>query len=929
MSCPSGHDRGCPCDRQEYGTVPDIAAGLENIPRQAATFSGLRSALLRRIGQEPRLSGWGARDSRDLGVMLVDMWAYVCDVLGFYDETIAHECYLRTARLRPSLRKLVGLLGYLPRPAVGSRARLAAFAEGRQAVTLPAGTAFRSSAFDGEPPQVFELEADANIHPLMNEWDVRRPARETMADPAVFAFVSQWSFLLKARSARVQEGDAVVLSSADDPEGWAVARTVTDVEPHAGADRERYVRIALNSPIILRSATQLAAMRIETPTRTAFLNLEEAIPKESQGVTAAPTEEPSTTFTLANGPTYLEPARSRRELAVLLREWASRAGVAEGLILQVHPGGETEGSAADVNDAGGLTFRMHPGGAGNGEGDGLGNEINLDSIYRDIRPGMTVLLAHGEEVRWFTVRDVEEAEIPEKMPEGKVLDPDGSLVEGVRISLADMALETRSDDEGYFRFDDQDAEATVRARVTRLTLDADLNDLERSSLGQSKVKRWDESDLKRVTVLYAMVEAGEMAREALSELRRCRQLKVLPPVKEPRDFRRTGWFFLKDGDGRGREVSGSMDFGARRIDLDEEAIFDPSLRFPLSVFGNVVDVTRGETVRGEVLGSGDASIANQTFRLSKKPLTYFPSPTANNDSGVASTLEVYVDGIRWSEVPGFFGVAEDAQVYIVRQDDEGNSHLTFGDGWHGARLPTGRDDVRANYRYGAGAASPPAGSINQIARPVKGLKSVKNVRGAGGGDDAESAGNIRAYAPASALTLGRAVSTLDMEAVVSQVPGVRTVRVQWGWGRRNQMPVVQVWYVGSAETKTVMDRLRGVMADAAFIEVDAAEGLRAELILDLGIDPRYIEDDVEAAVTEALVGRPDGYLLPERTGIGNPLYRSQIVQRILSVEGVVAVRGMRLDGNDFSGFAETPGSGKYFDFESGSVLFGKGGETYE
>ena len=44
--------------------------------------------------------------------MLLEMWAYVSDVLGFYDERIANETYLRTAHRRPSLRRLVELLGY-------------------------------------------------------------------------------------------------------------------------------------------------------------------------------------------------------------------------------------------------------------------------------------------------------------------------------------------------------------------------------------------------------------------------------------------------------------------------------------------------------------------------------------------------------------------------------------------------------------------------------------------------------------------------------------------------------------------------------------------------------------------------------------------------------------------------------------------------
>src|SRR5204863_20176 len=82
----------------------------------------------------------------DFGIMLLEMWAYVCDSIAFYDEVIADECYVRTASQRQSLRKLVGLLGYVPRPAIAASVELAVIAAGRQPVLLPAGTQFRSGA---------------------------------------------------------------------------------------------------------------------------------------------------------------------------------------------------------------------------------------------------------------------------------------------------------------------------------------------------------------------------------------------------------------------------------------------------------------------------------------------------------------------------------------------------------------------------------------------------------------------------------------------------------------------------------------------------------------------------------------------------------------------------------------------------------------
>ena len=62
-------------------------------------------------------------------------------------------------------------------------------------------------------------------------------------------------------------------------------------------------------------------------------------------------------------------------------------------------------------------------------------------------------------------------------------------------------------------------------------------------------------------------------------------------------------------------------------------------RSRLKISANVVHATHGESVN-EVLGNGDASIANQSFILKKPPTTFLSAPTA---SGVMSTLEVRVE----------------------------------------------------------------------------------------------------------------------------------------------------------------------------------------------------------------------------------------------------------------------------------------------
>ena len=77
----------------------------------------------------------------DLGLQLLDWWAYIADVLTFYNERIANGDYLGTASLDASVRNQVGLLGYRAGPGIGARGTLAAIASGPEPLLIPAGFA--------------------------------------------------------------------------------------------------------------------------------------------------------------------------------------------------------------------------------------------------------------------------------------------------------------------------------------------------------------------------------------------------------------------------------------------------------------------------------------------------------------------------------------------------------------------------------------------------------------------------------------------------------------------------------------------------------------------------------------------------------------------------------------------------------------------
>jgi hypothetical protein len=236
-----------------------------------------------------------------------------------------------------------------------------------------------------------------------------------------------------------------------------------------------------------------------------------------------------------------------------------------------------------------------------------------------------------------------------------------------------------------------------------------------------------------------------------------------------------------------------------------------------------------------------------------------------------------------------------------------------------ARLPTGAA-VTADYRFGGGAPVPPAGSITQLARPVPGLTSVRNVLPAFGGADAESPGELAAYAPRSALLLGRAVSLPDLEAAASAVPGVRAARALWRWDAAGMRAVAQVQYIGPAELReAIRARLRALAEPDAPIAALRAMPQAARLELDLEIHADYLEADVVAAVREALyapAGLPGsgGLLRAERLGPEGIVFLSQVMAAVMGVAGAAAVRSASLDGAPFAQSGRQPAAGCYFDF---------------
>lgn len=794
----------CTCDRFVHPIPLNIGAGLTNLPRQIATFPEFRRAMLKSIKAEQvevidknntlvkiiPLTNWRARDKDDYGIMLLEMWAYICDSLSFYDEVIANEVYLRTSSLRPDLRKLIALLGYLPRPAVGSFVELAAIAEGRLQLRLPAGTAFRSGAFDGNPLQVFELDNDTFIHPLTNRFGIVPPHSGTINTD------NPTSVLVNLKDEIKDEALLLLLNKADQAQTSSVI--VKTLEKFTGADGRQYNKLNFASGTKLKKGASLANLQLLKPTLTSGL-------------------------------------------------WT----VSE--------------TTESLN----------------------GNKITLNVLSHQVKPDDFIMMDYRGDKRWFQVNGVAE-EMRYTMPATDI------KINGNIFNIPG-----------------------ITAPLTVLTLDAQVNSADRKSPGAVD---WTSAICAGITVYFGMQVIATIVEEPNTTLTATDLLYFNKTLEKPVENHHASRFLLQDKNTYGVSINGSISYEQNKLVPDNVENWSQELTSPVDVYGNVIIASRGETVENEILGSGNASVANQTFKLKKKPLTYHLSSGADSDQLVKSTLSVYVNGIRWNEVPRFYSKNENEEIYIVRQNDEGDSLITFGDGIRGQRLPSGAD-IKCTYRFGAGAALPPSGSITQVAKPVKGLQSIKNILPAFGGDDAEDEENLRSNAPKSALLLGRVVSMKDMEALAASIPGVRAVQTEWRWDHTKQCASAHVFYIGDISLKAIVSqKIRSFSDPSNPITVEQAGSNPLFLSVNIKIDSRYHEPDVIREIRSALLDSRSGLLAPENIPIGLPLYRSKIFEAVLSVKGTETVQSIFIGETNFTDFAVIPGTGCYFDIELGSLI---------
>jgi predicted phage baseplate assembly protein len=775
----------CSCEALNHPRSVSNPPGRSSLVYRVGDYVSFRKALLISRPGEVELANWRPGAKGDLALQMMEWFAYLADILTFYNERIANQDYLRTADLPESVQRLIRVLGYRPRPGIGAIGTLAALLTGSKAVQVPRGFAIQSKPGPGKQPQIFEVDAAAQVQAP------DAVAADPAPNPALLSSDGM-SVMLAGAVTTLKTNDVVVLLSNSNSAVLKVSEVAAEKDP----------RGRTNTRVRFTSAPSLPAGAMAADYR---------ILKSNQAA-------------------HLYPFQVDSDLVI------------------------------------------------------TSNDAQLETLIRGIKAGDPVVL-----------------EVP-----GKTVGP-----QVVAVSTYEELVWYANATDPSNPQTSPDPTKTVPVPIphAHITFSPSLS---------GNASDW-QNNKSAVVVRYGWQDAGTLISSPTGAF-----TTSAPSVSaEPGSVFPVGSaipVLIEDANGNGAAATAtvaSTDRSSMQFANPPEQV---NLTAPLKVLFNLLSVSRGKTVRGEVLGGGDATVAGQEFVLQNKPLTYLLSAASTSDGSYASTLRVWVEHVEWKEVPSFYGQPAGARIFVTREDENARTHVQFGDGVNGARLPSGTNNVIATYRYGSGANAPDAGSLSVILSPLPGLKAVRNPVAVGGGDDPDPPEQIKQYAPQSVLAFGRAISGNDYETIAAQAPGVALARSYYSWDSTQQRATAIV-YVGddASALNAAKVALAGAIDPNRPAVVQQAKKIAVLVNLTLLVDPAFDGDSVKAAAGEALLDPQKGLFSSKILRIGQSIYDSQIDAACLSVPGALALQSLQFSADDGvgnfvldAGFRHSPGEGGFF-----------------
>lgn len=876
--------------------------GLSAITYRTGTWATFLQSMLARLSSSdyPALAGLKTRADDDFSIALLDASAVVLDILTFYQERLANESYLRTATQLYSLAQLSRLIGYHPSPGVSASVYLAFTCSSTPglppnptsaAITIPAGTTVQSVPAQNQKPQAFQTSAailakpDWNALPVQtgvpwipqtNDTSVYLAGINTQLNPGdAFLIVGD------ERSGSQTQGTPsdptnnnwdvrIVTSVTPDsinqrtlvtwPEGLGHYASPAQINPRFYALRQKATLFGYNAvaPIMLAHHTLTALqganlVNSSTPPEWSFGN------DNVTGKTLAS----ESLVDLDNTYSKVVPGG----WLVLIRPTSDHSRTPAGYVSLYLANAISTVSRSDYSLSAKITRVLTD--------YDSSSESELTSVYAATRT--VSALAQSE--------FLPAAEQPLDYPlYGTVIDlesvrDDLDSIQAIALSGSNPTLTVLPGLSGltFQPYDSSGAVALTAGDSFTLLQPPPTNFNQNGTI----------PDWSSLTSSVSLVVANSDGRPgtisaALSHFNVSPAPSSVPIVQE---VALVSSVLLVPSS---QDSSGNLTPARTRIVVSSPLIncYD---RTTARVNANVGGATAGSPV-AELLGSGAAATANQAFQLKQSPLTYTQSLSP---TGSASSLQVQVNGAAWTLVPTLYNQPPQAQVFTTVDLPNGKAQVIFGDGEEGSTVPTGQNNIVANYRIGLGSAGNvgPASITTLVDRPV-GVNGVTNPMPATGGQDPQSVSGIQTYAPMSVQTLGRAVSITDYQNFAATFAGIANASALWipnGSWRGVFITVAAAGGVALTPPNLTLTNLttslqaygNPAIAVRVFSFWETLFGVSANL----AYNPAYSVDTVNAEVIALL---QTAYSFANRT-FGQGVSGDELAALIQAVPGVVAV----------------------------------------
>jgi Baseplate J-like protein len=887
-SCETPEQQLCGCCQGVGKETPEPISnrpGLSVIAYRVGTHSTFKASLLAALTSSslPALAPLRTRDDSDFSIALLDAWATTLDILIFYQERIANESYLRTAVDTASVMGLAQLVGYRPSPGVAASAFLAftlTSAPGSpDNVLIPAGTRVQSVPNPGQTPQVFETSADLTAVIAENAILPRTTIPWTLNN-------NQQGLWFQGTTNNIHVGDVILFASqglynpaATGTSSGTIAFdyhfvTAVTIDSNSGNTLVTWDQ-PLTWPIsndntahvyVFRKKAALFGVQAPDP-RTLFVST------NTTSIVGWPTSTPikdwDFTQSYKSGSSQIRLDASYKGLQSGAPAWALL--IAPSLLYaDLH-------QVKDASDSGFTAFTLAMKttllslGPGQLQGGGAVSDADLQSIAGDTRD-VTVYVQADELTPADTPLTAWSYDSQYQRPAG-ILQP----VEGSQLDLLTGE---------QFAIGQPVAISGQRLRLQVSAVDSQAGFFPAGSTGGLPLSAGQTFlvdafpppfDSGGDDTIWSVITTDGVA----GKLQIAGANILLLPADQKNDPVVGESAMISHLDVTGPVVTLSFVQALSRI-------YD---RSTVTVNANVVAATQGETMH-EIMGSGDATNDALRFTLKQSPLTYVSS---SSGMGAASTLQVWVNNLRWHEVDNFLDSGPADRVFITQMDASRKTTVQFGDGQEGARTPTGQMNLRAAYRKGIGSAgNVQSGQLSQALDRPQGLKGVTNPDPATGGADPDTADTARVSAPLHVLTLDRVVSLEDYQNYALAFAGIAKALATWTWVGRIRSVFLTIaganGIVFRQDDATVTDLIKALHnAGNPFVplQVSAYMPVLFEVGANLSIDTfNYDSNRVLAQVWQALATE---FSFAQRA-IGQGVAQSEILALIQNVPGVIAAQ---------------------------------------